>query len=106
MSKEKKKTMKTPDFVSAMQDIVWYDGHQDWLADLRDDLRRHPDGENYMCPFGSEIWHSEPHVIWMLLVGMFGNWGTSIRSGWIDDKEGCIAFIDRLLDEGVKDERV
>lgn len=97
--------MKTTDLEDALSSIVWYDDHEDWLTDLRDSLQRHPDGENYMCPFRSEEWHSEPHVIWMLLVGMFGNWGTSIRSGWIDDKEGCIAFINKLLDEGVKDER-
>jgi hypothetical protein len=102
MSKERKKTMKETELVSVMQNIVWYDGHEDWLADLRDALQRHPDGENYMCPFGPEKWHSEPHGIWMLLVVMFGDWGTSIRSGWIDDKDGCIAFINKLLDEGGK----
>lgn len=91
--------MKTPDFEEALRSIVWYDGHEEWLTELRDSLQKCPEKENYMCPFEPGVWHSEPHVIWMLLVGVFGNWGSSIRSGWIVDKEGCIAFIDRLLDE-------
>ncbi len=91
--------MKTADLEEALRNIVWYDNHEDWLTDLRDSLQRCSDGENYLCPFSSEEWHREPHVIWMLLVGMFGNWGTSIRGGWIDDKEGCIAFINKLLDD-------
>lgn len=91
--------MKTPVIEEALRCIVWYDDHDKWLTELRDSLQKCPERENYMCPFESGVWHSEPHVIWMLLVGAFGAWGSSIRNGWIIDKEGCIAFIDWLLGE-------
>ena len=32
----------------------------------------------------------------MLLVGMFGNWGTSINSGWIEKTKECAEFIRNL----------
>ena len=38
-------------------------------------------------------WGTEEHTIWMMLVGAFGDWGTSIRSGWISDKQGCIEYL-------------
>ena len=82
----------------ALSCIVWYDCHYEWLKCLRDELAEHPGGLVYMMPRNIE-WHSEKHTIMMLLVGMFGNWGTSIRSGWIDDKKGCIEFIERLCGE-------
>lgn len=80
---------------NSLETIIWYDGHYVWLKELRDDMEKH-DGHTYGNPFDTKNWHTEHHTIWMLLVGMFGNWGTSIRGGWIDDIPGCIAFIDAV----------
>ena len=80
---------------NALESIVWYDGHYVWLKELRDDLEKHRTEYSYMIPDDIE-WHTEKHTIWMLLVGIFGDWGTSIRSGWIEDIDGCIEFIDAL----------
>ena len=82
----------------AFKDIVWYDGHYEWLKDLRDELFEHREERHYSMP-RDIVWHTEVHTIWMLLVGMFGNWGTSIRGGWLEDLDGCIAFIDALCKE-------
>ena len=79
----------------AMESIIWYDGHYEWLKELRDILLEYPKGKNYPTPDQIKG-HSEEHTIWMLLVGMFGNWGTSIRCGWIEDIQGCIEFIDAV----------
>lgn len=38
-------------------------------------------------------WHTEEHAIWMMLAGSFGDWGTSIRSAWISDFDGCIMYL-------------
>lgn len=78
----------------ALESIVWYDGHYEWLKELRDDMEKHKTDAIYRKEF--EVWHTEEHVIWMLLVGMFGEWGTSIRSGWIDRIGECVNFIDAL----------
>ena len=80
----------------ALENIIWYDGHYRWLKELRDELEAH--GEFYPKPDSIE-WHTEQHCIWMLLVGTFGEWGTSIRTGWIEDIKGCIAFIDEICKE-------
>lgn len=80
----------------ALENIIWYDGHYEWLMKLRDDMQAHIGDRIYENPFPTEQWHTEGHTIWMLLVGMFGDWGTSIRSGWIDNIQGCIRFIDAV----------
>ena len=82
----------------ALESIVWYDCHYEWLKELRDRLRDLPEDEVYTMPKDIE-WHTEKHTIMMLLVGMFGDWGTSIRGGCICNKEGCIAFIERLCED-------
>ena len=35
-------------------------------------------------------------IIWMILVIMYGDYGTSPRFGWIEDINGFRAFIERL----------
>ena len=83
----------------ALESIIWYDGHYKWLKELRDVLEKWPEDKNFCCPIDTEYWHTEGHVIWMLLVGMFGDWGTSIRGGWIEDKKECIEFINQICKE-------
>jgi hypothetical protein len=84
-------------FREALDSIVWYNGHYEWLKKLRDDLEA---WDNGFFPYQGDIeWHTEQHCIWMLLVGMFGDWGTSIRTGWIEDIAGCIKFIDEICKE-------
>ena len=79
----------------ALESIVWYNCHYEWLKELRDALAAHPESKNYPMP-GSIKRGSEEHAIMMLLVGMFGSWGTSIGGGWIENKAGCIEFINLL----------
>jgi hypothetical protein len=92
-----------PKMWDALESIIWYDGHYEWLRTMRDDmedlLKSDDKYVNYCYPFDTTEWHSEKHTIYMLLVGMFGDWGTSIRSGWIEDIEGCVAFINAVCRE-------
>ena len=87
----------------ALESIVWYNGHYVWLKELRDELvARKNETEfrfNYCCPLDTAEWYTDKHAIWMLLVGMFGDWGTSIRSGWIENLDACIEFINELCEE-------
>jgi hypothetical protein len=70
---------------NALESIVWYNGHYEWLKELRDELVAFRDSEpkfsNYCSPLNTDEWYTDKHAIWMLLVGMYGDWGTSIRSG-------------------------
>lgn len=79
----------------ALESIILYDGHYEWLKELRDDLVKHREDFSYTMPDNIE-WHTEEHTIWMLLVGMFGEWGTSIRSGWIQEIDDCVEFINAV----------
>ena len=88
----------------ALESIIWYDGHYEWLKELRDTLETLSADETYCCPIETEFWHTEKHTIWMLLVGMFGDWGTSIRSGWIDKIPECIEFIDAVCETSWSEE--
>lgn len=77
----------------ALECIVCYNCHYEWLEKLADEIEK---AEWYANPFDTSEWDSEEHCIWMILVGMFGNWGTSIRSGWIEETKECAKFIRNL----------
>lgn len=81
----------------ALSCIIEYDCHEKWLEKLASELEK---TDFYKCPFDIDEWHTERHVIWMLLVGMFGNWGTSIRSGWIGKTKEASEYIRHLIKGG------
>lgn len=81
----------------ALKSIIWYDGHEEWLEELAEELEK--TDKFVLCPFGVDRWQTEEHCIWMLLVGMFGEWGTSIRGGWIEQNKECATYIRKLLAE-------
>ncbi len=78
----------------ALASIIWYNRHKEWLLDLADQLEA-ADG-SYINPIDVSEWHTEKHCIWMLLVGMYGDWGTSIRGGWIEKTKECAEYIRKL----------
>lgn len=79
------------DIHDAFSNIIWYDALYCWLEELADALEKATG--YYVNPFSTEKWHTEEHFIWMLLVGMFGDWGTSIRGGWIEQTKECAEYI-------------
>ena len=88
----------------AFGDIAWYNGHMEWLETIRKEMME-CDGF-YMCPVRPKEWNTDKHALWMFLCGMFGNWGTSIRAGWIEEKEKAAAFIEKAIgkfEEGVEE---
>ncbi len=90
--------IRYPTLYEALEAIIWYDGHSDWLKELCGKLEEaKKEGKNYPNPLPIDAWHTEQHTIWMLLVGMFGDWGTSIRGGWIEKHDECIAFINKII---------
>lgn len=85
-------------FIEAFESIVHYDGHKEWLKELAEKISKE-ESFSYKCPFEEEELHTEEHILYMMLVGIFGDWGTSIRFGWIDRKEECVSFINRVLND-------
>ena len=80
----------------AFECIVWYNCHYEWLEELADQLEATEPGQLFRNPLEVSEWHTEKHFVWMLLVGMFGNWGTSIRSGWIEQTTEAAEYIRKL----------
>lgn len=89
-----------------LKSIVAYNGHSQWLKEIIKALeeKKKEKYSNYCIPLPTSEWHTEKHTIWMLLVGMFGDWGTSIRSGWIEQYDDCIEFIESLIREDEEEE--
>lgn len=42
-------------------------------------------------------WQSRHTVIWQMLVEMFGNCGTSPRTGWIEQNKECADFLEQIV---------
>ena len=97
---------------SAIASIVQYNGLEGSLKDIRSELDRQR--EDYLTLKDIELNRdlmmytssrlelyniAQAHFIYMLLVLLYGNYGTSPRFGWIEDKEGAAAFIDKLLND-------
>lgn len=83
--------------LDALDSVTWYNG----LAELVLDWKNLPVVTTVAG--GSQIQHQyrsldgeQLEVIWMIAVSLFGDYGTSPRSGWITDVEGFYAFIDRI----------
>lgn len=77
--------------------IIWYDCLYEWLEELADKIEKST--EYFKCPLSLGQWHTEEHFVYMLLVGMFGDWGTSIRGGWIEQKKECVEYIRKICKE-------
>ena len=41
---------------------------------------------------------TEYNVIWIMLVEMFGSCGTSPRTGWIENRDGCANFLELIVE--------
>ena len=87
-----------------LADIVSYQGYEDDLILLKDKLKTHYEKnsekkEEFCCPKHYQF-DTQFHMYWMILVGCFGECGTSIRSGWIwySNIPYAIRFIERLLE--------
>lgn len=65
----------------ALNTICWYNGHTVTFLNLAEELKAWNKKENFHWRHSAD---SEEHFIWMILVFKFGDWGTSINSGWIN----------------------
>lgn len=77
----------------AIGNIAFYNGHNEWLRKIADEMSAIPEGKSYTYVF--DEWHTERHTLWMMLVSAFGDWGASIRSGWIVNTKKCAEFINK-----------
>lgn len=83
--------------LDALDRVTWYNGLAEVVLSWKElpvtmNFLGHSQMEkpDYICT------NPQLEVIWMIAVSLFGDYGTSPRSGWITDVEGFFAFIDRI----------
>ncbi len=55
--------------------------------------------DEFLKTSGFDMYYNEENnVLWLLLVEMFGECGTSPRSGWIEKKEECADFLQQIVE--------
>ena len=102
------------EIIEAIASIVQYNGLDAPLKVWRRELDRQREGSfslhdlelnndlSLVNGINLEIYDiAQEHFIYMLLVLLYGNYGTSPRFGWIDDTEGAAAFLDDLLKSSI-----
>lgn len=101
--------MTVEDLTDALDSVTWYNGLAEEILkwknmDNYDDKTpyntKYPD--NWLSP-KIEFFYSWPaeakeqlQVIWMICVMLFGEYGTSPRYGWIENKDEFFDFIDKI----------
>lgn len=82
------------ELLDALDSVTWYNV-------IGEDIRAWKDlpiddGGSICCPHELIAHDNSKEVIWMICVCLFGDYGTSQRSGWIENVEGFKAFIDEI----------
>lgn len=88
--------------VNAIKDAVWYNDLEafirHWIAVLEN-----ADNDYVLCPTTYEVLkeHRDLQFIWMIIVLMFGDYGTSPRGGWVesDKRNDTIMFLKNILSD-------
>lgn len=75
----------------ALDSVVWYNGYWDTVKEWIDDLEKLSDIETFYRP--KPITDEGAEVLWMICVLLYGNYGTSPRSGWVEKTKECREFL-------------
>ena len=82
----------------ALKLMVKYNGYSDYVESIIDHINGFRRGY-VVCP----DWLRDPHTVtgwlWFILVCRFGDYGTSPRFGWIEDRDGAMRFLERLMED-------
>ena len=102
--------MKLEDLIDALDGITWYNGIYEPLLKLKEDLINQKTDDNYLRKDNflkgkhKGFDDDQFEIFWMMLVLLYGDYGTSPRSGWLEmkNKEKIIEFIDKITITGVE----
>lgn len=93
----KNKEVTKEDLIKALRDIVWYNCLYE--SENIPALLKLEKGKYGYITYPTEILNGklEMQYIWAMCVSMFGDYGTSVFSGWIEDVEGFRSFLESLI---------
>ena len=84
----------------ALNLLVKYNGYESCVKSIVDHINGFQ-GKPVVCP----DWLRDPHSVtgwlWFILVCRFGDYGTSPRFGWIEDRDSALQFLEYLLAEEI-----
>jgi hypothetical protein len=88
------------DLISALDSITWYNGLAEPLIEIKKMVEKDEfqDGYSILRPNTDIFNDGQFEIFWMLLVELFGECGTSPRSGWLlkENKDKIIKFINDI----------
>lgn len=101
------RVLNEEEFLDSLDSVTWYNCLAEEIVKWKnlDNYNRYtPYGTAYpdqwLCPTMEFLINlskdRQLEVIWMICVVLFGNYGTSPRSGWIEKKDEFFAFIDGI----------
>lgn len=86
--------------IDALDSVTWYNGLAEHIRKWKD-YDKHD--SHYFTPYAMYLRgeidkadYNQIQVIWMICVNLFGDYGTSPRSGWINDLDDFYDFIDKI----------
>lgn len=89
--------------IRALDSVIWYNCYGEnvlgWIK-YGDAIVNNSEWNIIMCPFDDLKNNTGLTIIWMILVDMFGDYGTSPRSGWIERENWneCKNFILKITE--------
>ena len=89
------------DLIDALDSVTWYNGLAEEIVHWKDpgyfDESMHSLGWIWdrFNDFPLEA-RAQLEIIWMICVVLFGDYGTSPRSGWIENIEAFYEFVDEI----------
>ena len=85
------------ELLDALDSVVWYNGLYDQLKHWQELLMMaKADRTHLLRPIFPEDLREQLEIFWMLLVCLYGDYGTSPRSGWIEELDHAHDFIDEM----------
>lgn len=91
------------DLINALDSVTWYNGLAEEIVHWKDPgyFDESADYLNWnwdrFNDFSLEM-REQIEIIWTICVILFGDYGTSPRSGWIEKKEAFYEFVDEITE--------
>lgn len=100
----------TGNIIDALNSVCWYNGYDCIVKETIQRIKEW-DKDDVFVPFRDIVHIPDEYegalieqIVWMLCVLMFGDYGTSPRGGWVEDRGGAIAFLEKLIADRPEEE--
>ena len=93
--------------LDALNSVIWYNGLSPFLFEIKYDIENNigidKAGQFTLNEYEDrhENLDEQEEIFWMILVLLFGDYGTSPRRGWlyIQNKDGILKFLNTVLQD-------